>query len=302
MIPASSDFAEIDDEWLARVVMVNTGGHPGAVCRFVDALLRHPAHFDDLDALLDTKVDQRDTLAESILRMITHDTDVDNQPTGAYLATFATLAAARNADEADRIVAGGKLNAATTHDIEVLQAETMWPQPGPEAPGQLLPVARFLLLRILCRRPIHREDSWARLFEWLSRNTPADDPAGRLHHRFAMGEAVGTDFAIQLAGCTASEWLARLDQIVATPDPRVRLTDPVTDEWGIGETLADTIDYLMIALRELNDPRLTNSARFRDRCLQIADLYLRLSRQASRGAREFRHRAARYRSLANIYL
>jgi hypothetical protein len=300
LIPSGPDFAGVDDEWLARIVMANTGGHPGAVRLFVDALLRHPDLLADVDDLLATRAADR-TLAEEILHEIVLGTDPDNQPTDGYLATLTTLAAARHADEADRMVAGGRLRAATDHDIEVLQAETLWPPPRPGEPGRLLPVARYLLLHALGRRAPEDPGSWVNLFGWLSDNTPADDPVGGLHHRFATGEKVGADLGAQLNTVSATVWLDRVDKIVATPDLRPRGARPKTDDFGVGEDVPGMIDQLLVAHRELNDPRLTHTGRFRARCLQIADLYLQLSRKVSRNAREFRERAAWYRALADTY-
>jgi hypothetical protein len=227
MIPTGPDFADIDDEWPARVVLANTGGHPGAVRRFVDALLRHPGPVLRRGRAIGHQGEQAPH-AGRVDPAHGHLPDRPRQPAHRRVPRNVHHArAARHADEADRIVAGDKLTAAKTHDIEVLQAETLWPRPRPrpDAPGRLLPVARFLLLRILGRRPAEDDDSWVNLFAWLSEHTPADDPAGWLHHRFAMGDVVSADLGAQLDECTASEWLDRLSACVKTWIPRAGRSD-----------------------------------------------------------------------------
>ncbi|BFU46607.1 hypothetical protein [Krasilnikovia sp. MM14-A1004] len=294
---------------VARVTHRLSGGHPLATTLVLDALGRQTGLLQDVDKLLDgepvdPETHRARTLADEILLGMTERTHATIRPSGSFRDTFVVLAAARDLEEADRLTRTDHLRSARPQDLRLALSDTLWPRSG--GARRLAAPARFLALRELAARPEGHPHSRARVFRTLL--TLADDDVATaeperlldartasLHYQLALGEvrSVAVALAHLLPGLTAPAWLGILDDIVATPDP----LDPLSgadDPTGLFDALPLAVGRLVVALRRLGDPRLTDPEVIADLRLLVADQYRDVARAATHQSREYRNRAARY--------
>ncbi|GAB1645397.1 hypothetical protein [Krasilnikovia sp. MM14-A1259] len=304
-------FDEVGVHRVARVVHRLAEGHPLATKLLLDALARQTDLFHDVDKLLDGEPADPDahrarSLADEILREMTERTHAAIRPSGAFRDTFVTLAAARDLDEADRMTRTDHLRTARAHDLLVALSDTWWPV-GAGGARRMAAPARFLALRELAARPPGHPHSWTKVFRTLlelavkdlTTAAPEAEPRLRtalLHHQLALGEvrSVAATLAHLLPGMPASAWLGVLDEIVATPDPADTLSGGADDLADFFDPLQQAIGRLVVALRRLDDPRLTDPDVVADLRLLVADQYRDVARAATHQSREYRIRATRY--------
>jgi len=252
-------------------------GHPLATVRFLDAFCLDRSLLDDVGAACERLADE--LLTAMIGRSI---------PLRALLVV---LAAARDAAEAERLAdAEGDLR---SQQVKSALASVLWPG------RRLHPLVRFLALHELGGRSEMNGKSWQKVFDTLrGLAVKHNDLAGELHGELALGDVAGVARRLsdQLGAYDGTAWLALLDEVVATPDPRDTLTGTVgrIDGLTADEELPWAIGHLLVALRRLGDTRLTDhdvEDQLRD---VVADQYAILGTRAPCDRGVFRDRAAVY--------
>jgi hypothetical protein len=284
---------------VARIAGRLTGGHALATDRVLGALAAQPALLDDIDKLLrqpaagDPDV-RHASLADQILGELTERTGAAPRPGPSFRETLVTLAAARHFDEA-RLLAQ-VLPTARAADVDLALNETLWTPHRPGDPPRLLGPVRFLALcELAARRPEHRY-SWRAVFgklRGLAVNTPDELP-----HQLALGEVglVAAGLAARLRITPADEWLAVLDEVTGTPDPRSPVTGSV-DELLTGipaVPLHRCVGRLVIAQRMLHDPRLTDDEGIDNLRMFIAQRYREIGAENISSGTAYRRRADDY--------
>jgi hypothetical protein len=252
-------------------------GHPLATVRFLDAFCLDRSLLDDVGSTCARLADE--LLTGMIGRSI---------PLRGLLVRFA---AARDVAEAERLAdAEGDLR---SQQVKSALAPALWPG------RRLHPLVRFLALHELGRRSEMNGKSWQKVFDTLrSLAVKHNDLAGELHGELALGDIAGVARRLsdRLDADDGTAWLALLDEVVATPDPRDTLTGTVDRIEGLtsNEELPGAIGRLLVALRRLGDTRLTDhdvEDQLRD---VVADQYAILGTRAPCDRGVFRDRAAVY--------
>ncbi|GAB1689821.1 hypothetical protein [Krasilnikovia sp. M28-CT-15] len=305
-------FDQVGVHRVARVTHRLADGHPLATVLVLDALGRQTDLLQNVDKLLDgepvdPEVHRARSLADEILLGMTERTHATIRPSGSFRDTFVVLAAARDLEEADRLTRTDHLVSARAHDLRLALSDTFWPRSAPGGVRRMAAPARFLALRELAARPEGHPHSWAKVFRTLlaladhdvataAPEKLLDARTAALHYQLALGEvhSVAVALAHLLPGLTAPAWLGVLDDVVATPDPLDPLSGAVDDLAGFLDPLALAIGRLVVALRRLGDPRLTDVDVVADLRLLVADQYRDVARAATHQSREYRNRAARY--------
>ncbi|RZU52393.1 hypothetical protein EV385_4251 [Krasilnikovia cinnamomea] len=305
-------FDQVGVHRVARVTHRLADGHPLAGVLILDALGRQTDLLQNVDKLLDGEPVDPDahrarSLADEILLEMTERTHATIRPSGSFRDTLVTLAAARDLEDADRLTQTEHLRSARQQDLRLALSDTLWSRTAPGGARRLAAPARFLALRELAARPGGHPHSWAAVFRTLL--TLADDGlataeperllgarTASLHYQLALGEvrSVAVTLAHLLPGLSAPAWLGVLDDIVATPDPLDPLSGAADELAGFLDPLQLAIGRLLIGLRRLGDPRLTDPEVVADLRLLVADQYRDVARAATHQSREYRNRAARY--------
>ncbi|WP_415830394.1 hypothetical protein [Kibdelosporangium persicum] len=200
---------------IASPVYRLTRGHPQSTEFVLKRLQAQPSWLNtvDLDQLLHGV---EDTLLLPFVRAL----DEKRVVNPALLTALITLSAARNRQEAGALTT--LLPAPVGRDSQLFTSPTLWI--GRD--GRLRPLVRYLGMRALSRRPADDDASWTVVFETLRANT---DTAGRLHHDRMLGhrDQVAAELAELRGGMRCADWLALLDEVTATVDPRERDIDVI---------------------------------------------------------------------------
>jgi hypothetical protein len=284
--------AELGLSVVADSVHRLTQGHADATALVLRALEAAPELVDQPHTILSSTAASGSTvesrLLDGFLAALSPHRRVDESSRDWLI----TLSAARDQDEARRL--GILLDAPATAG-PLLSAVTLWSSPGPRGGSALAPFVRYLGLRALALRGADHPASWRKVFEALRSNAVAD-LAGRLHHDFALGRLASTavELADLLPRTPAGEWLALLDQMVATPHPAGAAVGEVPATMSAPATV---VVRLLEALHLLADPGGLDRGKQRLRLGLIDDDYRLLAAHSTDRA-EFIGRAQRYRALA----
>jgi hypothetical protein len=160
------------------------------------------------------------SLEEDLRRGIIEALSPHRRPSATLLGLLVTVSAGRDRLEAQSLATLS--NATRGERSRLFGSPTLWAHPGPSLP----PFVRYLCLRALAARGRSHQASWHKVFTRLRAAVPPDDVAGRLHHDLALAEtpdqtaAVASELAELLPRMPAEDWVALLDAVVATPDPR----------------------------------------------------------------------------------
>lgn len=195
-----------------------TRGHPEGTAVVLDELAKDSEPGTDVDSLLRRPAPGGTTVERRLLEPFVRGLNARKHVEEPLLEALVTLSAARDRLEAERLLP--LLPHPVRHDSPVFTSRTLWSPAGADD-GRLHPLARYLGLRALAAR----EDpatGWTAAFRKL--RDRAGDRAGRLHHeRLLSGkEGVAAELAALLPELPPGEWLALLEAVVATPDPRER--------------------------------------------------------------------------------
>jgi hypothetical protein len=303
--------AEVSRHTVSQVVYRVGHGHPGATQALITALSTTSTLVHDIEGLLTASVPGaagETSVHAAILDVIVDEASVELRGDPALRRDLVTVAAARNRAEAASVVATGPVTL-PTDERAVLRSPVLWSGPGETMP----PAVRYVLLRELAARDDDHLASWRTVYQRVAETEPMADAAHarhpsrpELHHRLALGEiaAVSRQLLADLAGCDAATWLAMLEAVTETPDPRLPVDQPRTWIEAVlaaepGLDPAETaMAQLLYALRLLGDPRVVPSS----------DAWRDLHRIAARGYRALAdtppypaalsERAQRHRDLA----
>jgi hypothetical protein len=153
-------------------------------------------------------------------------------------------------------------------------------------------------LRELAGRTEDEAPTWDTVFGTLRDRAAGGDTdrAARLHHELALGNRVlvVAEFVDLLPTLADDEWLALLDQVTATPNPRWRFTMPKKAPTP-PTAPADVIARLVEGQHAVSDPQLSDPE-------TLNHLYSRLSNDFGHlagNSRVFLQRAAYYARLAS---
>ena len=269
-----------------------TGGHAEATTLVLNRLKEQPPLIDDLGTVLRTferHLIERFVTGLSPRRRLDPD----------LMEDLITLAAARDDVEA-RLLISLMGNPADTEPV-LLTSTTLWSAAGSRGHPALAPFVRHVLLRALAGRPADHETGWYEVFATLRSHAQRcdDDTGGRLHHELALGNLdTAVDELYRLVPqTTGAEWLALLDQAVATPDLGSAGRAPAPDDGRTRPTdRRGHIARLVTSRHVLADPWLSDRCRRRQLYLivshdygELRDLDLIL----------FPQRARHYRKLAD---
>jgi hypothetical protein len=294
----------------ARTVFGVTGGHPGAVRLVLDALVAEPDLAGDVEALLsrpNPTGTPGDTVEACILRRLADGVSVSRRGDPVLLRDLVTLSAARNSDEAARLLSHDGLLRSQPHERAELLSATLWPGRSDDAVGVMVPVARYLLLRALARRDDADPAGWSTVFDWLCQEaTQRGDIAGELHHSLALGQIQAASDRLMrlLPKENGVGWLALVDAATSTPDLRQPLDDPLTraqrlaaDAFAPTDLPGSPVARLVTGLRAVGDPRLCNAMHQRNLHSLIAGSYEAAAR-FSPDPEALQNRAQLHRDLA----
>jgi hypothetical protein len=282
-----------------------TGGHAEATGLVLRALESNPAQLNDLDQVLrDRSFTAPVTLEQYLLDKIVGGLRASGAVDKALRHDLVTLAAARDVSEAESLT---ELLQAPTHEL-LLTSGTLWsgrraalpPLDHASLTSPLLsPLVRYLGLRALASRTEDDSPTWETVFGTLRDRGTApskSDRAARLHHELALGNRalVVAEFIDLLPIMADGEWLALLDQVTATPNPRWCFTTPrnaATPPTGHAEVIARVVEGQHAA----SDPQLSDPE-------ALNHLYSRLSNDFGHlagNSRVFLKRATYYGHLAS---
>lgn len=293
--------ADLGSSVVAGMVHRLTAGHPAATALVLEGLQAAPELIDDCDAILrrasptpDLSIE--DCLLDRIVAGLSPRRRVDPQ----LREGLVTLAAARSRGEAEQLRA--LLDPRVAADPTLFTSTVLWPSGAPGDPA-LAPFVRYLLLRALAARPPEHPASWCRTFTALLAATEADDLAGRLHHRLALGEvdAVVARLAVLLPEMPGHDWLALLDRVTATADLRPRPPTPEPEQEQEQEpepAWQPAVRRLVEHLHEVGDPQRSDRGTLRHGYLLIALDYEELHQPSRGGGQVFIDRGQEYRDRA----
>ncbi|HEY3688340.1 MAG TPA: hypothetical protein VGL93_35200 [Streptosporangiaceae bacterium] len=282
-----------------------TGGHAAATRLVIDALAANPELINDIGKVLGgPSTDAPATVEDHLLDTIVSGLRASGTVDAALRDDLITLAAARDVAEAKYLT--GLLRAPAQGLL--LTSSTLWSGrraavPPLDAPPSdepsLSPLVRYLGLRALARRSGGAAPTWDLVFTTLrdqASPTGDDDRAGRLHHELALGgrTLVTAELVDLLPTLPDDEWLALLDDVTATPDPRQTFSTPVNVP-TLSTGYADVITRLVEGQHAVSDPQLSDPA-------GLHYLYSRLSNDFGHlagNSRVFLRRADHYTHLAN---
>lgn len=292
---------------VSRLAYRLTGGHAEATGLVLRALEANPAQLNDLDQVLrDQSLTKPATLEQHLLDKIVSGLRASGTVDAALRHDLVTLAAARDVSEAECLT--GLLRAPTQELL--LTSVNLWsgrpaalpPLNPPALTSPLLSrLVRYLGLRKLASRTGDDGPTWDTVFGTLRDSATAADEsnrATRLHHELALGNhaLVVAELIELLPALVDEEWLALLDQVTATPDPRWRFTMPKnvpTPPTGHAEVIARLVEGQHAA----SDPQLSDPE-------TLSHLYSRLSNDFGHlagNSRVFLQRAAYYADLASAF-
>jgi hypothetical protein len=268
---------------IASTIHRFTGGHAESTVLLLNHLVErpqdeHPRLINDLGAMV-AEIEPRPgvKLEQYLIDKITSAVSRRRRVDQRLREDLITLAAARDKAEAELLtpLIGNPKN----RESVLFTLPTLWSADGPRGHRALAPFVRHTLLRALAARSADHRASWNEVFATLrSYAENADDVGGRLHHELALGNVdIAVDELNRLrTRISGEEWLALLDQTVATPDPRSS-GPAVADEVDPGDHRG-YIARLVTCLRALADPRLSDRARLRDLYLLVGNDYFELGR------------------------
>ena len=286
--------ADLGASRVADAVYRLTGGYAVATELLLRALATDPTWIEDLDAALRSPFGASSTLEEALFTRVAAGLTPGGRPDEELLDLLATIAAARDLAEAERLLEMLRVHVNPT----VIASATLWNGAGP-ASAPVLPVfLRDLGLRALARRSEDHPQSWAFVFTVLRRGAEqAGDEAGRLHHELALGNHTAVVDALTAAlPITQDErWLALLDQVTAAYDPRQMATDAQARLVTAHPGPREAVDRLVITLHALSDPRLSARKALRGLYLLAENDY----RVLAGSSLAFVLRAEHYRRLAD---
>lgn len=250
---------------VSHLVYRLTAGHAEATGLVLRALAANPGQIGDLDQVLrDKSFTKPKALEDHLLDKIV----AGLRPSGAVDSSLrqdlVTLSAARDVKEAESLT---RLLRAPNQEL-LLTSSTLWSgrrtalpplENTPSAP-LLSPLVRYLGLRVLASRAAGA--TWTTVFGILRDRAAAagvDDRAGWLHHELALGNRalVTTELVNLLPTIPDSEWLALLDRLTATPDPRRRLAVPAQAPTPPVDPSA-VISRLVEGHQAANDPQVSD--------------------------------------------
>jgi hypothetical protein len=281
-----------------------TGGHAAATSLVIRALDSDPSQIADLDKVLrNTRLTPPATLGQHLLDKIVAGLRSSGEVDRLLRDDLVTLSAARNATEAESLT--GLLQAPNQELL--LTSTTLWHAhrpalpplaQSPLAPPMLPPLVRYLSLRSLAARDKATGPTWDAVFGTLRDVAVAagdEDRAGRLHHQLALGDtaSVVAELVELLPELRDHDWLALLDEITSTPDPRTVFT--IGDTSPPSTKRVDVVARIVEGRRAASDPRLSDPA-------VLSDLYQRLGYDfghLARSSRLFLKRAEYYHRLAD---
>lgn len=222
---------------VSRLTFRLTGGHADATTLVLRVLESSPAQLNDLNQVLCERSFTAGTpLEDHLLDKIVGGLRASGTVDTALRHDLVTLAAARNVREAESLT---ELLRAPTQEL-LLTSRTLWSgrptalpplEPPPPTSPLLSPLVRYLGLRKLASRTEDDGPTWDTVFRVLCESATAAGTSGRaarLHHELALGnrDLVVAEFIDLLPTVVDEEWLALLDEVTATPDPRRRFTLP----------------------------------------------------------------------------
>jgi hypothetical protein len=251
-----------------------------------------------------------------------------------------TLAAAR--DKAEAQLLATLLDTPVDAEPVLFTSTTLWSAQGHREHPALAPFARYLLLRALAARPANHAAGWRAVFTVLRdcAATRPDDLGGRLHHELALGRlrTVAGELDRLLPATNGEQWLALLDQAVATPDlghpaaaggavpepaggaaPAAAgrpssgtaagnpggtrgddpADDPADDPPEPASERRTSVTQLVSSLHALADPRLSDRNLMRRCYLVVSHDYRQLANTSPDGLTLFLARAQHYQKLAD---
>jgi hypothetical protein len=256
---------------IASAVHRLTGGHAKATDLVLKQLHNEPELIDDLDKVLASSpvgLDRR--LEDHLLDLISAELSPGRELDGQLRDDLITLAAARDNQEARLLapVIGDRVNA----EVTLFTSTTLWSASGPRAMPAMAPFVRFLLLRALAARPLDDETGWCKVYgKLLAHAYENDDLGGQLHHRLALGDVNGVVRKLRdlMTELPADQWLALLDEAVATPSLVDCGGEPTPDgppsgDREPGDRPGNALLRLVEKLHELANPLLSNRRIVRD--------------------------------------
>lgn len=284
-----------------------TGGHAAATRLVLRALEANPAQLRNLGQVLRGRsFTAPDSLEQHLLDRVVSGLRASGTVDKSLRNDLIILAAARDVTEAESLT---ELLHAPTQEI-LLTSRTLWSghpvtlpplDPPRSATPTLSPLVRYLGLRALASQTDDITATWDTVFGTLRDRAPdkgAADQTGRLHHELALGHLapVAAEFVDLLHDMADYEWLALLDHVTATPDPRWRFLVPSnaparpTDHGDLPATVFRVVEGQHAA----SDPQLSDPE-------TLQGLYGRLSndfRHLAGNSRVFLKRADYYARLA----
>jgi hypothetical protein len=272
-----------------------TDGHPEATMLLLRTLAGEAALINDFDAALCAPSKDGQPLEEYLLQRVTTALSPHRHPSTTLLGLLVTVSAGRDRLEAQSLAS---LSNATRGDRRRLfDSPTLWCGSEPS----LHPFVRYLCLRTLAGRGKTHQASWHKVFTKLRAAVPPDDVAGRLHHDLALAQtpeqhaAVAGELAELLPRLPAEDWVALLDSVVATPDPR--RAGRATHLIGEDGPRPGSVARLLEVLHALSDRCLSDQNTL-CRLYQLAEHDFDQLADLSRNAVVLIQRAADYRRLA----
>jgi hypothetical protein len=269
-----------------------TGGHAEATNLVLNRLKEQPRLIDDLGTVLGT-VEQH--LIDRIAAGLSPRRHIDPHLRDDLI----TLAAARDNVEARQLMSliGNPVDA----EPVLFTSTTLWSAPGPRGHPALEPFVRRVLLRALATRPAAHRVGWHEVFTTLRTcaERSGDDVAGRLHHELALGnlDTVVDELYRLLPEKPGAQWLALLDQAVATPNLRSPGNVPASDDdEARPRDHRGYVARLVTTLYALADPRLSDRSRLRQLYRAVSHDYGELR---DRDLVLFLDRARHYQKLAD---
>ncbi|MFE0024632.1 hypothetical protein [Amycolatopsis sp. NPDC059021] len=214
--------SDIAPRSMASAVYRLARGHAASSVFILRKLVENPGAVHALDDLLRGRSPEPGcSIARYLLRPFVRDLSERRQVDETGLDALILLSAARNLHEAHALAP--LLPAPIALDSELFTSSTLW-SPGTESTHRTLhPVVRYLGLWLLAGLP-DENPGWNAVFRRLRNHADPDDRAARLHHDRMLGKRqdVATELAELLPVLPTADWLALLDEVVATADPRER--------------------------------------------------------------------------------